>query len=99
MSQARKDLDSYAKRFDLQVFEGHDECATQMDVDAEDLREMVGEMEAIACYPDHTVFQVCAFIANGKLHRFGLEHQGEDPGDVVPTTLKKLLSLSDPHSW
>jgi len=98
MSQARKDLEAYAKEWDLQVFEGHDECALQMDVDPDDARETCGgDIEAIACYPDHVVFQVCAYIVNGTLYRFGIEMHGEDPGECHETSLKELEALGDPH--
>lgn len=100
MSQAIKDLERYALKHGLHLFRGHDECALQMDVDPNDLREMVGEMNAIACFPDHTVFQVCAFVANGILCRFGLESEGGDvAGAVVATTLEQLEEMGDPQDW
>ncbi len=99
MSQALRDLKRYALKHGLHLFEGHADCATQMQVDSADLAQHVGNMQAIACYPDHTVFQVCAFVANDELKRFGFESKGEDPGDVVFTSLEDLESFGDPRKW
>ena len=78
------ELEQYANTFDLQVFKGISEIAVQLQCDKE---ELPTGLEAIAAYPDHTVFQTCAFVVHGQLMRFGWESLGEDSTDELPTSL------------
>jgi hypothetical protein len=92
--QAAQDLKTYAKAFNLQIFVGPDEIADQMSCDQDDLPPGI---EAGAFFPDVTVMQCAAFVANEGLCRFGDEKLGEDPSDIVYTTLAKLMARGDPR--
>lgn len=93
--QALAQLHEYATAFDLHVVDGAEEIATQMDIDPEEVVEM--GMTAAAMWPDHSTFNVAAFVKDGQLHRFMTDEEG-DPADSIPVTFEELMERGDPRS-
>jgi hypothetical protein len=54
----------------------------------------------VAAYSDGHWFVPVVFQGdNGRLYRYGVELNDEDPGEQFETTVDELLSLGDPSRW
>lgn len=100
-----QDLNDYAARWDLYVVEGRDAIIEAgggvpdlEEEEVEELRTPAG-VTHMAFFNDVTCAFGVAYLQDGELYRFGVEFEGEDPGEGVKTTFAELDAKGDPREW